>query len=168
MTATPFSRLERWLLAILVAAAAIRVATLGLYPLLDNTEARYAEIARKMLETGDWVTPQIRYGVPFWGKPPLSTWLAAASFLVLGVGEFAARFASLLPSLGVAWLTWTMAARRGGRELALKATVVLATTPLFFVSAGAVMTDAALVLGTTLSMAGFWQAMTRPDRSGRL
>ncbi len=168
MTAAPFSRVERWLLAILVAAVAVRVATLGLYPLLDNTEARYAEIARKMLETGDWVTPQIRYGVPFWGKPPLSTWLAAASFLALGVGEFAARFASLLPSIGVAWLTWTMAARRGGRELALKATVVLATTPLFFVSAGAVMTDPALILGTTLSMAGFWQAMTRPGRDGRL
>jgi 4-amino-4-deoxy-L-arabinose transferase-like glycosyltransferase len=50
----------------------------------------------------------------------------------------------------------------------LRATAILLTTPIFFVSAGAVMTDAALVLGTTLSMAGFWQAMTRADRSGRV
>jgi 4-amino-4-deoxy-L-arabinose transferase-like glycosyltransferase len=42
-------------------------------PLMDKTEARYAEIARIMAETGNWVTPQIDYGIPFWAKPPLST-----------------------------------------------------------------------------------------------
>ena len=56
-----------------------RLATLGAYPLLDPTESRYAEIARKMLETGAWLMPQVDYGVPFWGKPPLSTWLSAAA-----------------------------------------------------------------------------------------
>lgn len=69
----------------------IRVLTLGLYAVADRTEARYAEIGRKMAETGDWITPQIDYGVPFWGKPPLSTWLTAASFKVFSVNEFAAR-----------------------------------------------------------------------------
>ena len=34
----------------------LRLLTLGLYPLSDTTEARYAEIARKMVELGDWVT----------------------------------------------------------------------------------------------------------------
>jgi len=168
LNAEAWTRGERWLLAILVVALAIRIATLGTYPLMDNTEARYAEVARKMVETGNWVTPQFRYGVPFWSKPPLSMWLAAGSYLTLGVNEFAARFASLVPSLGVLWLTWVMAARRGGRELQLKAAVVLVTTPLFFISSGAVMTDPALILGTTLSMAGFWQAMTRSDRAGRV
>jgi 4-amino-4-deoxy-L-arabinose transferase-like glycosyltransferase len=164
-----WTRGERWLLAILVVALAIRIATLGAYPLMDNTEARYAEIARKMVETGNWVTPQFRYGVPFWSKPPLSTWFAAASYLALGVNAFAARFASLLPSLGVIWLTWMLAgSRRGGREHKLKAALVLMTTPLFFVSAGAVMTDPALILGTTLSMAGFWLAVTRSGSTGRV
>jgi len=57
----------------------VRLATLGFYPLMDSTESRYGEIARKMLETGDWIMPQADYGVPFWGKPPLSMWLSAAS-----------------------------------------------------------------------------------------
>jgi 4-amino-4-deoxy-L-arabinose transferase-like glycosyltransferase len=158
---------QRWLVGLLLLAIAVRIATLGAYPLMDNTEARYAEIARKMVETGDWVTPQFRYGVAFWSKPPLSTWLAAIAYLVLGVSEFAARLASLLPSLAAAWLVWDLAARRGGRDLALKATLVLVTTPLFFLSSGAVMTDPALLLGTTLSMAGFWHAMTRTGPAAR-
>jgi 4-amino-4-deoxy-L-arabinose transferase-like glycosyltransferase len=160
-------RKEHWLIGLLLFAILVRLATLGAYPLMDNTEARYAEVARKMVETRDWVTPQIRYGVPFWSKPPLSTWLTAATYLVLGVNEFAARLASLLPSLAVAGIVWHLAVRRGGRELGLKAALVLLTTPLFFISAGAVMTDPALMLGTTLSMAGFWHAMTRSDRRGR-
>ena len=45
--------------------------------------------------------------------------------------------------------------------------MILATTLGFFVSSGAVMTDPALVLGTTMSMVGFWQAVqstTDPNR----
>jgi 4-amino-4-deoxy-L-arabinose transferase-like glycosyltransferase len=161
------SRERRWLLGLLLLALAVRVATLGAYPLMDNTEARYAEIARKMVETGDWLMPQFRYGVPFWSKPPLSIWLTAISYLGLGINEFAARLPSLLVCIPVAGMTYALAARRYGSDAGLRAAVVLVTTPLFFVSAGAVMTDPTLVLGTTLSMAGFWQAMTRTGPSAR-
>jgi 4-amino-4-deoxy-L-arabinose transferase-like glycosyltransferase len=152
---------HRWLIVVLLVALAIRVVTLGAYPLMDNTEARYAEIARKIVETGDWVMPQFKYGVPFWSKPPLSMWMTAVSYLVLGVSEFSARLPSLLACLPVAWLTYALAARRAGVDAGLRAAVVMVTTPLYFVSAGAVMTDPALMLGTTLSMVGFWQALTR-------
>ncbi|HEY1458970.1 MAG TPA: glycosyltransferase family 39 protein [Casimicrobiaceae bacterium] len=159
---------QRWLVGLLLVAVLVRLATLAAYPLMDNTEARYAEVARKMLETADWVTPHHRYGVAFWSKPPLSIWLTAISYIVFGVNEFAARLASLLPCLGVAWIAYDLALSRDGRDAALRTAVVLLTTPLFFISAGAVMTDPALIFGTTLSMAGFWHAMTREDRSGRV
>ena len=159
---------QRWLVGLLLVAVLVRLATLAAYPLMDNTEARYAEVARKMLETADWVTPHHRYGVAFWSKPPLSIWLTAISYIVFGVNEFAARLASFLPSLGVAWIAWNLALSRGGRDAALRTVVVLLTTPLFFISAGAVMTDPALILGTTLSMAGFWHAMTRDGGGGRV
>ena len=91
------ARERRWLAArCCVVVVAVRLATLGAYPLMDPTESRYAEIARKMLETGNWLMPQFDYGVPFWGKPPLSTWLSAAAMAVFGVNEFAARLPSLL------------------------------------------------------------------------
>jgi 4-amino-4-deoxy-L-arabinose transferase-like glycosyltransferase len=161
------AREERWLLWLVAAAIAVRLATLGAYPLMDNTEARYAEVARQMVVSGDLVTLHHRQGEAFWSKPPLSTWLAALSYLAFGVNEFAARFASLVPSLGVAWITFDLARQRGRRDVAIRAAAVLLTTPVFFVSAGAVMTDPALVLGTTLSMAGFWYAMTREGRAAR-
>ena len=153
------TRERRGLLLLLVAIVALRLATLGAYPLLDPTESRYAEIARKMLETGDWLVPQVDYGVPFWGKPPLSTWLSAIAMAVFGVNEFAARLPSFLLMSGCGILVYRLAALRAGADAALWALTAFAATGLVFISAGAVMTDPALAFATTLSMAGFWIAV---------
>ena len=139
-------------------AAAARLATLGLYPLMDTTEARYAEIARRMVELGDWVTPWIGHGEPFWGKPPLSFWMTAASFKIFGMSAFTARLPHWLCGCMTAWLIWTWLARRSERE-AIYALAVITGSVLFYVAAGAVMTDMALALGTTLAMRGFWLAL---------
>lgn len=152
----------------IVLVVGVRLATLGAYPVMDSTESRYAEIARKMLETGDWLVPQFAYGVPFWGKPPLSTWLSAASMAVLGVNEFAARLPSLLLMLGCGALVFLLARLRAGRDGALWASTFFATTGLVFVAAGAVMTDAALALGTTVAMTGFWIAVDGPPSLRRV
>jgi len=159
MTFALTSRERRWLLLLLVVVVAARLATLGAYPLLDPTESRYAEIARKMLETGDWLVPQVDYGVPFWGKPPLSTWLSATAMAAFGVSEFAARLPSFLLLVGCGALVHRLAVLRAGSDAALWALAAFATTGLVFISAGAVMTDPALVFSTTLSMAGFWIAL---------
>lgn len=141
-----------WALLILLG---LRLLSLGLYPLTDNTEARYAEIGRVMVALGDWVTPWLDRGVPFWGKPPLSFWTTAASFSVFGVNEFAARLPHLLAALGVAWLLWGWA-RQYTRQEALTAVALLAGSCLMLIAAGAVMTDMTLVLGSTLALRGFW------------
>lgn len=158
----------RGLWIILIALGLLRLVSLGLYPLSDTTEARYGNIARLMVETGDWITPQYTLGVPFWGKPPLSTWLSAASMTLFGVNEFAARLPSFLLALTVVGLVWSLAARQRGRNIPLAAAVVLASSALFFVNSGAVMTDPPLLLGTTLCMVAFWQAITSDGRAGRL
>ena len=119
-----------------------------------------------MLETGDWLTPQFDYGVPFWGKPPLSTWLAAAAMATFGVDEFAARMPSLLLTVGCGALVGMLALRaaaaiaRSGRSRSSR------RPASSFVAAGAVMTDAALMFGTTLSMVGFWLAVRGRDACG--
>jgi 4-amino-4-deoxy-L-arabinose transferase-like glycosyltransferase len=155
------------LLLLLAVVVAVRLATLGAYPLPDPTESRYAEIARKMLETGDWLVPQVDYGVPFWGKPPLSTWLSALAMAVLGINEFAVRLPSFLLLFGCGVLVYRLAALRSGGDAALWASAAFATVGLVFISAGAVMTDPALVFATTLSMAGFWIALRGPESAQR-
>lgn len=147
-----------WTLALVALA---RLATLGLYPLTDTTEARYAEVARKMAELGDWVTPWYDYGVPFWAKPPLSTWLTAASLKLFGVHEFAARLPYFLLAVLIAWLVWDWRRRISRRE-AMLAVALLSGTMLYFIASAAVMTDLALVLGTTLAMRGFWAVFEEP------
>ena len=158
-TDAPDSQMLKWILAIVVL---LRLATMGLYPLTDTTEARYAEVARKMAELGDWVTPWYEYGVPFWAKPPLSNLVTAASIKLFGVNEFAARLPHFLLALVIAWLVWDWVGRKSKRE-ALLAIALLSGTMLYFVAAAAVMTDMALALGTTLAMRGFWAKFEYAD-----
>ncbi len=156
----------RLLLWVLVAVVLARLASLGLYPLLDTTEARYGEIGRKMLASGNWLTPQWDAGVPFWGKPPLSFWASAAAMAVFGIGEFGARFASFAFAVATAALFWRWPhapARRN--EAALAAALVLLSSVLGFLIAGAVATDVFMVLGMTLSMVAFWNALQQGSRA---
>ena len=164
LTLTPAQR--RWLWAVVVGSIGLRLATLGAYPLLDPSESRYAEIARKMQETGLWLVPQFGYGVPFWGKPPLAFWFSAGSMQIFGVNEFAARLPSLLLMCACGALVFRLAHVHVSRAAALLAAAVFASTGLVFIAAGAVATDAALTFGTTLAMAGFWAAVQGPA-SGR-
>ncbi len=63
---------------------------LGQTHLFDWDEINFAECAREMLETGDYLRVYINYE-PFWEKPPLFFWLQAGAMKLFGVGEFAAR-----------------------------------------------------------------------------
>ncbi len=129
----------------------------AIIPLMDKTEARYAEIARIMAETGNWITPQIDYGVPFWAKPPLSTWLSALFFKLFTVNEFFARFPSLLLT-GVLVLMIGKHAKKRGLPFFLPGLIIL-TIPEFLVHAGVVSTDVSLTFAIALVMLSFWETM---------
>jgi putative flippase GtrA len=144
---------------LLTTLLAIRVLTLGLYPLYDPSESRYAEMGRKMLETGNWVTPLIDYGVPFWGKPPLTVWMTASSLWLGGINDFSARLPSVLLSLGIAWIIFHLASVQRGRDNAWNAVIILASSVLFFVMSGTVAMDVCMSFGVTLALASFWLAL---------
>jgi len=157
-------RFNVWLL-ILAAIMVSRFIGMALFPFADTTEPRYAEIARLMAETGDWITPWFEPGVPFWGKPPLSFWAQAAAIKVFGVSEFSLRFPSWLATLAMVWLVWRLARQLWSVQVAQWSSLVFATMALTYISAGAVMTDAFLALGTTLTLVSFCLVMM--GESGR-
>ena len=58
--------------------------------LIPSDEGRYAEIAREMLVSGDWISP--RYNdYKYFFKPPLQLWATVIAFDWFGVGEWQAR-----------------------------------------------------------------------------
>ncbi len=137
-----------------------RLSSMAFFPLIETTEPRYAEIARLMASSGDWITPWFEPGVPFWGKPPLSFWAQAASIGLFGPAEFAARLPSWLAMLLVVALIWRYASHIGGATLGVWSTLIFATMALSYVSAGAVMTDPFLAAGVTLSLVSFGMILT--------
>ena len=79
----------------MVIALLLFVPGLGSVHLFDWDEINFAEIAREMIVTGDYLRPQIDF-LPFWEKPPLYVWMQALCMQVFGVGEFAARLPDAL------------------------------------------------------------------------
>jgi 4-amino-4-deoxy-L-arabinose transferase-like glycosyltransferase len=155
---------ERLILGTLLGIVLVRLALLPLYPILDQSEARYATIAMWMADRGDWVTPTMDGSTPFWAKPPLAFWLSAASIKVFGLNEFAVRLPSLLIYVAIIWMTFLIGRDARGRAFGLLAACAFASMGLAFFMAGAVMTDPGLTLGTTMSMVAFWFAMKEPGR----
>jgi len=74
---------------------------LGSVHLFDWDEINFAESAREMLVTSNFLDVQINYEI-FWEKPPLFIWLQALSMRIFGVNEFAARLPNAL--VGIATL----------------------------------------------------------------
>jgi 4-amino-4-deoxy-L-arabinose transferase-like glycosyltransferase len=99
-------------IAILVVCLCTHLGALGL---TGPDEARYAWIARSMASTGDWVTPKL-YNQPWFEKPALYYWGAAAGFQILKSPEYAARIPSALGALAaaftIAMLGWIFYGRR--------------------------------------------------------
>lgn len=76
--------------AVIVIAGFIWFLLLGYRDLIEPDEGRYAEIAREMLSSGDWVTPRLN-GFKYFEKPPLQYWGSAISMAILGETNAAAR-----------------------------------------------------------------------------
>ncbi|MGI0489874.1 ArnT family glycosyltransferase, partial [Pantanalinema rosaneae CENA516] len=73
---------------------------LGNIGLIDETEPLFAEAARQMTVTGDWITPYFNGDTRF-DKPPLIYWLMAIAYKLFGVNEWSARLPSALAALAL-------------------------------------------------------------------
>jgi 4-amino-4-deoxy-L-arabinose transferase-like glycosyltransferase len=131
---------------------------LGSFGLWEPDEARYAEIAREMLQSGNLLVPHLNY-VAYVEKPPLLYWMTTLSFWIFGVSEFAARLPVALSAIAGIFATYFFALRAFGRRHAILAGAILATTPLYALMAQVLTTDmtlTALVTIATFSLYLHW------------
>ncbi|HEY8099500.1 MAG TPA: glycosyltransferase family 39 protein [Burkholderiaceae bacterium] len=99
---------------------------LGSYPLFDTNEGLYAEIAREMLDTGNFIVPHL-LGVPYLEKPPLLYWLMAMSFSIFGPSAASARLISAGSMLFLAIMLLIFCRRFGNPRTGIYALIIFST-----------------------------------------
>jgi 4-amino-4-deoxy-L-arabinose transferase-like glycosyltransferase len=120
-------------------------------------EARYALVAREMLDTRQWILPHLG-GEIYADKPPLLFWsIAVISALGSGVTEWTARLPTALAAISVCLVTWRMGVRLFSSTTGLLAALVLATSGGFFWSGRQALPDMLLTLWTTTACWALWE-----------
>ena len=128
---------------------------LGRGAITDSDEAYYAEAGREMVETGNWLTPRYNYADRF-QKPILLYWLIAGGYLMLGVGEFAARLPAALSGLALVLLTYACARRWYDPDTAFLSGAIVATSFGYFAMARLALPDLPL---TCFVMLATWASI---------
>ena len=116
------------ILLLVLVLALVWFVPLGWRHLLPSDEGRYAEMAREMFLTGDWITPRYN-GYKYFEKPPLQTWANALTFAWFGIGEWQARFYTALTGFAGVLLLGFTGARVFNAATGVFAAIVLATSP---------------------------------------
>jgi 4-amino-4-deoxy-L-arabinose transferase-like glycosyltransferase len=98
---------------------------LDLRKLQHPDEGRYAEIAREMAVSGDWVTPRLN-GIKYFEKPPLQYWVTAASYDLFETDQWTARLAPAVAGFLTILVVGFTAARLAGPTAGTYAALALA------------------------------------------
>jgi 4-amino-4-deoxy-L-arabinose transferase-like glycosyltransferase len=130
---------------------------LGSRSLNEPDEGRYSEIAREMIETGDWLVPHFWY-LPHLDKPPMTYWLVAASMKLFGQNEWAARLPVALAGISGVWAAFLLGCSLGGRRVGFWSAVILQTSLLYFALARALTTDIFLTQFTAWAIYFLWRS----------
>lgn len=146
----------RNVLFLLGLAALLFFVNLGGYDLWPPDEPRYAQVAREMMQSGDYIVPHVN-GQPYREKPLLMMWaMVAASQPIGDVTEWSARAPSAFAGLVVLLLTWILARRLYGGRVAFWAVLFLITCKRFWWQARFGQIDMLLCACLTASLLSFW------------
>jgi 4-amino-4-deoxy-L-arabinose transferase-like glycosyltransferase len=130
---------------------------------MDDVDAVQAQIARNMLDSGDWVIAHLD-GVPYLEKSPVIYWLIAISFRIFGVHDWAARIPVALAAVLLAWVTYRYGRWAFEERAGYYAGVVLATCVGLFLFTRIQIPDVMLTLCVCLAFWAFQRA-TDPEEA---
>ncbi|PSL03515.1 lipid-A-disaccharide synthase N-terminal domain-containing protein [Cecembia rubra] len=141
--------------ALLVFTAMVLFFNLGGWGVTESSEARYAQIPKEMLETGDYLHPQLM-GIYHYHKPPVTYWITALSYKLFGISPWSARFFLQLAILLQIWLVFRIWKLIFNEENgAFYAALIYASLPTVIIAGRGLTTDAYLAT-FVLSALLFW------------
>ena len=130
---------------------------------MDDVDAVQAQIARTMLQSGDWVTARLD-GIAYLEKAPLKYWAIAGSYAVFGVHDWAARIPIALATVLLCWVTALFGGWAFGRRGGLYAGLVLATCVGLFLFTRVLIPDVILTLAMTIALFGLLRAVEEQEK----
>jgi 4-amino-4-deoxy-L-arabinose transferase-like glycosyltransferase len=134
--------------------------------LMDDVDAVQAQIARNMLESGDWVTARLN-GIAYLEKSPLVYWMMAICFKIFGVHDWAARIPIAFFSIALASLTARIATWASGPQLGLASGLIMATSLGLWLFTRILIPDVILTFTIALALWSFLRALDREERNPR-
>jgi 4-amino-4-deoxy-L-arabinose transferase-like glycosyltransferase len=163
----PANSAKRWVYEVavlLVLASLFFFFGAGEIALLGPDEPRYAEVAREMFVSGDYISTRL-CGCLWFEKPVLFYWLAAASYHLFGVSEFAARFASGFAATLTTLAVYFAVSRAVSTQLARLASLALLSSGIFIAYSHAATPDMSLTMAMTIAiLAGFLATKSKGRR----
>ncbi|HET7201008.1 MAG TPA: glycosyltransferase family 39 protein [Burkholderiales bacterium] len=145
---------SRWIANAFLICALIWFGGLEYRGLFMPDEGRYADIAREMLDTNDWVTPRLN-GIKYLEKPPLQYWATAGAFAVFGADEWTARlWPALTGFLGIALVAFAALRLAPGSPWIFPASTIAGCWG-YFLGGQFLTLDMGLTFFLTAAMLGF-------------
>lgn len=148
---------------LLIAVAVIWFANLEYRKLIKPDEGRYAEIAREMVVSGDWVTPRLN-DLKYFEKPPLQYWATATAYTVFGQHQWTSRLWTALTGFAGILLVWFAGLRLIGREAGNYAAILLGSSMLYALMAHINTLDMGVTFFLTLGITGLLLGQTQADK----
>ena len=131
--------------------------------LMDDVDAVQAQIARNMITSGDWVTAHLD-GVAYLEKSPLKYWMIAASYLIFGVYDWAARLPIAISAILLCWLVARFGRWAFGEAAGFYAGLVLASCVGLFLFTRVLIPDVVLTLSITAALYGLLRCLEPEER----
>ncbi len=160
-------RLTRLALALSLAALIYVPAMFAPPHLMDDVDAVQAQIARNMLESGDWVTARLD-GVPYLEKAPLKYWMIACSYAVFGVHDWAARLPVVLSVLALVALVYWIGCWAFSEKAGFLAALVIGTSIGTFLFTRILIPDITLTFTIALAIFAMLRVLDEQEPRPRL
>src|SRR5580698_9485085 len=152
------------LLIVLFFAAAVYLGCILSPPsLMDDVDAVQAQIARNMLQSGDWVTARLD-GVPYLEKPPLLYWMIAGSYKIFGVHDWSARIPVALSAIALCWVTAAFGLWAFGKRAGFCAGLCMSTCIGLFLFTRILLPDAMLTFSIALALWALLRTLDEEER----